>query len=169
MIWDFKLFKITHGGALGTTEALSEGVALLGIPLFGDQQMNMKRAVAKGYALSLDFRTLDEENFSETLNELLTNPKYDQNARRLSKIFKDRPMDPKQTVVYWTEHVIRQGGASYLQVEAHNMSYIEFHLIDVYAFLFAASLILFYIFCKIIKHFIKKLFKKSTSTKQKKQ
>lgn len=33
-----KLF-ITHGGLLGTTEALVEGIPLLGIPIFGDQKV----------------------------------------------------------------------------------------------------------------------------------
>lgn len=34
-----KLF-ITHGGLLGTTEALIEGLPILGIPIFGDQMVN---------------------------------------------------------------------------------------------------------------------------------
>lgn len=159
---------ITHGGALGTTEALSEGVPLLAFPLFGDQMMNMKRAVAKGYALSLYFKDINEESFSEAVNELLTNPNYDENAKRLSRIFKDRPMDPKQTVVYWTEHVVRHQGAHYLRAAGREMSYIEFHLIDVYATLLAfaiAGLYLFYVSLRLIC----KICKKSPAKKQKKQ
>jgi glucuronosyltransferase len=159
-----KLF-ITHGGLLGTTEALSEGVPILGLPLFGDQVMNIKRAISKGYALSLNFQNITEENFSEALNELLTNPKYDENAKRISRIFKDRPMDPKQTVVYWTEHVIRQHGADYLKSEGRHMSYIEFHLIDVYATLFAGAFGFIYGIFKLFTL----ICKKSQTKKQKKQ
>lgn len=156
---------ITHGGSLGTTEALSEGVPLLAIPLFGDQMMNIKRAVKKGYALSLRFNNITEESFSETLNELLTNPKYDKNAKRLSKIFKDRPMSPQQTVVYWTEYVIRHQGADHLKAAGRKLSYIEFHMIDVYATLFAATFGLVFVIYKILRLF----FKKSRAKKQKKQ
>lgn len=160
-----KLF-ITHGGNLGTTEAMLEGVPLLGIPLFGDQMMNMKRAVGKGYALALDFRNITEENFSLAVNEILTNPKYDKNAKRLSKITKDRPWEPKQTVVYWTEHVIRQDGADYLRSHGRTMGFIEFHLIDVYATLAIGVFGLFYIifmFCMLVR----KVFKKSPQNRQK--
>jgi glucuronosyltransferase len=127
-----KLF-ITHGGQLGTTEALSEGVPILGIPIFGDQSMNVHKAVSKGYALSLDFEQITEENFGSALNELLTNPKYEKNAKKFENIFSDRPMNPRETVVYWTEHVIRQEGADHLKAVGRNLSFIEFHLIDVYA------------------------------------
>lgn len=34
-----KLF-ITHGGLLGTTEAIAEGIPVLGIPIFGDQRVS---------------------------------------------------------------------------------------------------------------------------------
>lgn len=156
---------ITHGGNLGTTEDLSEGVPILGIPLFGDQVMNIKRAVAKGYALALDFQNITEENFSESLNELLTNPKYDENAKRISRIFKDRPMDPKQTVVYWTEHVIRHQGAEHLKAEGRQLSYIEFHLMDVYATLIAGAFGCLYIFLKIFKL----MFRRTRKQKQKNQ
>lgn len=158
-----KLF-ITHGGSLGTTESLSEGVPLLVIPLYGDQHVNMKRAVAKGYALSLNFGNITEENFSETVNELLTNPIYDENAKRISKIFRDRPMDPKQTVVYWTEHVIRHQGADYLKATARRLSFVEFYLIDVYITLFAGVLLTSYVFIKIIRLIMNKSLAKKQKT-----
>jgi glucuronosyltransferase len=160
---------ITHGGNLGTTEALSEGVPLLGVPLFGDQLMNMKRAEAKGYGLTINFQNITEEGFSEALNELLTNPVYAQNAKRFSQIFKDRPMDPKQTVVYWSEHVVRHHGAEYLKATGRKLNFIEFHLIDVYATLFAGAFGVFFVFYKICKLILGLMSKKSTPKKQKKQ
>lgn len=69
-----KLF-ITHGGFLSTTETIYYGKPILGIPFFGDQQMNMQQAQSDGYGLALDYDDLTEETFSRTLNEMLTNPK----------------------------------------------------------------------------------------------
>lgn len=159
-----KLF-ITHGGNLGTTEAMSEGVPLLGIPLFGDQMMNMKRAVSKGYALTLSFKNITIENLSETLNELLTNSKYEKNAKRFSRIFKDRPMSPQQSVVFWTEHVIRHDGAHHLKNTGLDLNFFEFNLIDIYATLFAGALGILIAIYQIFKL----IFKTSTAKKQKKQ
>lgn len=159
---------ITHGGQCGTTEALYEGVPLLAIPLFGDQIMNVNRAVLKGYALSLDFEEITEKSLEKTLNELLTNPKYSSNAKRLSKIAKDRPMTPQETVVYWTEHVIRHQGADHLKSVARNLSFIEYNLIDVYATLIVGILIGFFVNFKVLKAIFKKKFSGKKKEKKKK-
>ena len=156
---------ITHGGSLGTTEALSEGVPLLALPLYADQKMNMERAVSNGYALTLNYKNITEENFYEAVNEMLTNPIYDENAKRLSKLFNDRPMDPKQTVVYWTEHVIRQKGADYLKSAGNELNFIEFHLIDVYATLLAGAFFTLYITFKVNKMIFKKVMAKNQKQK----
>lgn len=161
---NLKLF-LTHGGNLGTTEAMSEGVPLLGIPLFGDQMVNMKRAVAKGYALTLDIKNITEETVSKALDELLNNPKYYVQAKRISRVFKDRPLSPKQTVVYWTEYAIRQNGADHLKAAGRHLNYVEYHLIDVYATIFVGSLGLLFVIYKIIEP----IFKKSRLHKKKLQ
>lgn len=67
-----KLF-ITHGGLLSTIESVYHGVPILGLPVFGDQTMNMINAVAAGYALMLPFRKFSEEKFAAALSELLYN------------------------------------------------------------------------------------------------
>ncbi|GBP42147.1 UDP-glucuronosyltransferase 2B37, partial [Eumeta japonica] len=67
-----KLF-ITHGGKLSTTEAIYYGVPVIGIPIFGDQFLNMEQAVVKGYGLKVEY----EENLAKpleiALNEMLNN------------------------------------------------------------------------------------------------
>lgn len=68
-----KLF-ITHGGLLSTIETIYHGVPILGIPMFGDQKMNMANAVAQGYAQMLDFKDLTEESLLSGINEILQNP-----------------------------------------------------------------------------------------------
>ena len=64
---------ITHGGLLGTQEAVYCGVPILGIPLFGDQHLNMAYFVKKGLALKLDYRQLSYALVSNALSELLVN------------------------------------------------------------------------------------------------
>ena len=51
---NIRLF-ITHGGLLSTQETMQRGVPLLGIPIFGDQSLNMNRAAAAGCGLVIQF------------------------------------------------------------------------------------------------------------------
>lgn len=64
---------ISHGGLLSTIEAIHYGIPILGIPIFGDQKMNMAGAVEKGYAINLPYSQLNEESLEKALSELLNN------------------------------------------------------------------------------------------------
>lgn len=70
-----KLF-ISHGGFLGSTEAIYYGVPIIGIPIFGDQRLNVARAIKAGWGLGLDYNNLTEASISWTINHILTNSKY---------------------------------------------------------------------------------------------
>lgn len=48
----------------------------MGIPVFGDQHMNMARAVESGYGIKLDLNNISEDTLTETLQEALNNPRY---------------------------------------------------------------------------------------------
>ena len=72
---NLKLF-ITHGGLLSTTEAVTRGVPIIGIPIGGDQHTNMIYATASGFAVTLDLDDLTEDLLHDTINEVLNNPKY---------------------------------------------------------------------------------------------
>lgn len=66
---------ITHGGLLSTMESIYHGVPVIGIPIFGDQTLNMKRAANAGFGLMINFKNLTETSISWALNEILENDK----------------------------------------------------------------------------------------------
>lgn len=66
-------FFITHGGLLSTTESVYHGVPLIGIPVFGDQELNMARAAKDGYGVKISFKQLSGETLSAAIDELLNN------------------------------------------------------------------------------------------------
>lgn len=69
-----KLF-ISHGGLLGTSEAVYEGVPVLGIPIFGDQRTNIKSLEANGAGELLDYNEISKEVVLEKIQRLLNDPK----------------------------------------------------------------------------------------------
>ncbi|TMW48127.1 hypothetical protein DOY81_006800 [Sarcophaga bullata] len=117
-----KLF-ISHGGLLSSTEALYHGKPMLGLPVFFDQHMNVRKAVQSGYALSMDFANLSRDQFKATILELLENPKYINNAKTKSLIYHDQPIKPLDLAIYWTEYVLRHKGAVHLQNPAQKMNF----------------------------------------------
>jgi hypothetical protein len=92
---------ITHGGLLGSSEAIYHGVPIIGIPIFGDQELNMARAVRAGYGLTVGYTNLTQEALTWALKEVLNDPKYARNAKVMSERYRDQQNNPLDTAVYW--------------------------------------------------------------------
>ncbi|XP_018055638.1 PREDICTED: UDP-glucuronosyltransferase 2B19-like isoform X1 [Atta colombica] len=125
---------ITHGGLMGTLEAIVCGVPMIGIPLFADQFSNIDRYVAKNIALRLDINTITEKSFDAALNAILRDPLYRENARKLSQRFFDQPLNAVDTANYWVEYVIKYG-ENCLRSPALNLTWWQLSLLDVIGFL----------------------------------
>lgn len=50
--------------------------------------------------------------------------------KKLSEIFRDRPMSPRETVVFWTEYVLRHGGG-HLRPASTQLYWYQLALLDV--------------------------------------
>lgn len=62
-------------------------------------------------------------------------PSYKDNMIKLSQTHLDRPVKPLDLAVFWTEFVIRHKGATHLRVAAHDLTWIQYHSLDVIGFL----------------------------------
>ncbi|XP_055910501.1 UDP-glycosyltransferase UGT5-like [Eupeodes corollae] len=135
-----KLF-ITHGGLLSTTESIFYGKPFVGIPMFGDQFLNMARAEAIGYGVTVDYNELTEELFSAAINKVIKDSKYEKLAKSMSERFRDQPMKPLDLAVYWVEYVARHKGAPHLHSAGQDLGFIQYHNIDAIGILFGGILI----------------------------
>jgi glucuronosyltransferase len=56
-------------------EAIYHGVPVLGLPFGADQISNLNKGVNHGYALKLSWSEVNEETLTETIHQLINNPK----------------------------------------------------------------------------------------------
>ncbi|KAM9393363.1 UDP-glucuronosyltransferase 2B31-like isoform 2-T2 [Pholidichthys leucotaenia] len=155
-----KLF-VAHGGTNGMQEAIYHGVPLVGLPLMFDQFGNFFRMQARGVAKVLDIATVNKDNFLEALKEVLYEPSYREKMKVLSSLHRDQPMKPLDQAVFWIEFVMRHKGAAHLRTESYKMSMIQYHSIDVVAFLLAVVLLGLTIFIFTVRFLCRKIFYKS--------
>ncbi|XP_044874629.1 UDP-glucuronosyltransferase 2B31-like isoform X7 [Mauremys mutica] len=126
---------ITHGGTNGIYEAIYHGIPMVGIPIFADQPDNIAHMKAKGMAVQLDFNTMQTQDLIDALDMVINNSSYKENAVRLSEIHHDQPIKPLDRAVFWIEFVMRHKGAKHLRPAAHELTWYQYHCLDVLAFL----------------------------------
>uniref|UniRef100_A0A7N6BNP7 UDP-glucuronosyltransferase n=1 Tax=Anabas testudineus TaxID=64144 RepID=A0A7N6BNP7_ANATE len=139
---------ITHGGTNGIYEAIYHGVPMVGIPMFGDQPDNMVHMKSKGAAVILDFTSMKTEDLRDAVNTVINEKSYKENAMRLSSIHRDRPMSPLDEAVFWIEFTMRNKGAKHLRVQAHELTWYQYHSLDVLGFIITVVLLLILLFMK---------------------
>ncbi|XP_036032144.1 UDP-glucuronosyltransferase 2B31-like [Onychomys torridus] len=139
---------ITHGGTNGIYEAIYHGIPMVGIPLFGDQFDNVVRMETKGAGVRLDFLTMSSTDLANALKKVTNDPFYKENAIQLSRIHHDQPVKPLDRAVFWIEFVMRHKGAKHLRVAAHELTWFQYHSLDVLAFLLACVLTVMLIIMK---------------------
>jgi len=84
---------------------------------------------------------------------------YAKNAKIASIRFKDRPMTPQQSVVYWTEYVIRHKGAPHLKSHALKLTWYQYLLLDVLIVALTFVFLVTFLVYKVLKCICKYIFK----------
>ncbi|XP_009884113.1 PREDICTED: UDP-glucuronosyltransferase 1-1-like isoform X1 [Charadrius vociferus] len=139
---------ITHGGSHGVYEGICNAVPMVLMPLFGDQMDNAKRVESRGAGLTLNILEMTSKDISNALKAVINDKKYKENIKRLSDLHLDRPIHPLDLAVHWVEFVMRHKGAPHLRPAAHDLNWIQYHSLDVIAFLLAVVLLSLFISLK---------------------
>ncbi|CAB1352666.1 unnamed protein product [Coregonus sp. 'balchen'] len=126
---------ITHGGTHGIYEGICNGVPMVMLPLFGDQGDNVHRMAVRGVGEVLSIFDVTSDKLVEALNKVINDKSYKEKMLKLSAVHKDRPIEPLDLAVFWTEFVMRHGGADHLRPAAHDLNWIQYHSLDVFALL----------------------------------
>jgi len=88
------------------------------------------------------------EYLHETLNFHIS---YYTRMQELSRVFKDRPMTPQQSIVYWTEYAIRHNGAPNLRALGTDMPLYKYLMLDIVALTLIFLSILVFVIHQVIK------------------
>lgn len=142
---------ISHGGLIGTQEAIFHGVPIIGVPVYADQYNNLLQVENLGFGRILEYNDINEQSLQNQLDEVLRDDTYKRNAVEVSKRFQDRPMSALDTAMFWIEYVIRHRGAKFMKSPAMEMTWIEYNMLDVYAFILAVVLLFSYVFYEAVK------------------
>ncbi|XP_054748415.2 UDP-glucuronosyltransferase 2C1-like [Lytechinus pictus] len=129
------------GGNNGFYEAIYHGVPTVVIPLRGDQFDVAARVTSTGIGVVVDKLTVTEESLQHAIHQVTSTNKFAKKAKKLSTIFRDRPMPPAQRAAFWIDHVIKHGG-EYLQSSVHDLSRMQHILLDVLTVMFILFLVL---------------------------
>ncbi|KAG8228488.1 UDP-glycosyltransferase [Ladona fulva] len=164
---NIKLF-ITHGGLLSYQEAVLRGVPLIGIPVFGDQKLNVNRAVNQGVGLQMSLSSLTKETILKTIRTVLDDPSFAEKMKKRSSVAKDTPQPPLEKAVYWIEYVLRHEGAHHMRSAGVDLSWFQFFLVDIAAILGLGFITVVLVVLFILK-MVLKLCGTSNNAKVKKQ
>jgi glucuronosyltransferase len=66
---------VGHSGLLSTIEAVYAGVPMVGIPMYGDQFMNIKAILIAKMGVSLDYRDISKDNVLKALRTVMDEPR----------------------------------------------------------------------------------------------
>lgn len=106
------------------------------------------RATERGFAEGLDFDTMTTEAIRKTLRKVLSNPKYKENAKKLSAQFRDQKEPPLERAVWWAEWLIRNPNCDYLKSPVLRLGYFVGNSYDVIA---SISIVSFIVLISMIK------------------
>ncbi|XP_053674154.1 UDP-glycosyltransferase UGT5-like [Anopheles nili] len=148
---------ITHGGLLSMMETVHYGKPILGLPLAGDQEILVNRAVEAGYGLKLDYRNITEDQVLDAINQMLEDSSFRQASMRASRQFREQPQQPLEKALYYIEYVLKQdGGVDYLRSGALYLSFWPRHVVDVAFIVLIIVLIPVGLFATLIQVILRK-------------
>ncbi|XP_041848040.1 UDP-glucuronosyltransferase 1A1-like [Melanotaenia boesemani] len=151
---------ITHAGSHGVFEGLCHAVPMVMVPVNGDQIDNAEKIASRGAGIVLDITSVTTEIIIQGLNEVINDTRYKENMEKLSSLHKDRPIEPLDLSVYWTEFVMRHKGAKHLKAAVHGLNWFQYFCLDVLALMAAVVLVFVILLTKCMKVCFQKLGRK---------
>ena len=144
-----KLF-ITHGGAGSIQETICHKTPIIGVPIFGDQPVNVKEAVNQHIGVHLNWHEMSEAALESAIHKVLDDPSYHASVSKLSNLIMDQPLHPLDRAVWWLEYLLRHPHNPDMKPVTHQLNWLQYFLLDVIAAILLILTIIFLLIVKII-------------------
>lgn len=92
-----------------------------------------------GAGITLEIGEVTTAQLQDSLSRVLYDSSFKRNVQKMSTIFKDLPMKPIDTAVWWTEYVLRHEDLSHLKPLARDQTWYQRRMLDVWLFLFVSG------------------------------
>ncbi|VDP05135.1 unnamed protein product [Heligmosomoides polygyrus] len=142
---------ISHGGYNSLQEAITAGVPLITIALFGDQPRNAKLAQRHHFAINLSKGELSADTIAEALKTLLEDESYSQSIKKLSQMLKKKPVSAAHLLVSWTEFTAEFKTLDNLVPAGTKLNLIQYYSLDAIGFLLAIAAVSVIVLFKLLK------------------
>uniref|UniRef100_A0A8R1HTG4 glucuronosyltransferase n=1 Tax=Caenorhabditis japonica TaxID=281687 RepID=A0A8R1HTG4_CAEJA len=143
---------ISHMGLNSFLETSAAGVPVLSIPLFIDQHHNALNAASLEVGVIVDRDKLTEKNLISALDELLNNPKYQENAQIISKMMNQKPEQAEKVFYEWVEYAANNPGLhNILNLPGAELSPFWYYSVDVLLVIAVFVLLSIFVLAKILK------------------
>ncbi|GMT15958.1 hypothetical protein PFISCL1PPCAC_7255, partial [Pristionchus fissidentatus] len=125
---------ITHGGMGSTQETALRGVPGIFIPLFAEQPRNAGMMEFNGFGkVYSKWEMHDDEKLAATIREVIDNDQYRKNAKRVSAMLAKKPFTSRELLIKHVEFAAEFGPSAALRPQSLDMSFIEYHNLDLLA------------------------------------
>ncbi|XP_065223736.1 UDP-glucosyltransferase 2-like isoform X2 [Planococcus citri] len=145
---------ISHCGLSGMYEAVYTATPVISCPLMFDQLANAAILEHVGVAVHLDIDSLTEESLLSAINSVFNDTRYYDKMQKVSQAFKDRPLTPPQSVVYWTEYVIKYRHTLNLMPPSGKLNWFQYHLFDIFSLLIGVICLICFLLSLIVNALI---------------
>ncbi|XP_023025286.2 UDP-glucosyltransferase 2 [Leptinotarsa decemlineata] len=136
---------VTQGGLQSIEEAVVNGVPMVGIPFWMDQFNNVKILADKGMGIGLNYNTMTKEELRKAIFEVATNSKFKKQLEKAKNILLDQPVTGLNKAIWWIEYVLRHKETTHLRTPSADMSFFQYFMVDVFAFLLLSICIFVYL------------------------
>ncbi|XP_049958526.1 UDP-glucosyltransferase 2-like isoform X2 [Schistocerca serialis cubense] len=150
---------ITQGGLQSFNEAVYHAVALLGMPFFSDQHHNVAKMVHAGIGIQLKFLDVTKDTISDAIRTLIADKRISENMKQLTAVYREHKEETLPKAIWWIEYVLRHNGAPHLRSAAKDLTWYQYLLLDVIAFVLAVVVTFCIALYSIARFLISKLFK----------
>lgn len=106
----------------------------------------------KGIALGFSKDNTTADEIYTILHEVITNPKYKQNAMKLSQLMRDVNETPLEKVINLIGYLIRHKGAEHLKLSSRHLNVFQYFCLDTISFLLLCFSIIAYCQYQLVKY-----------------